>query len=277
MARSRLVWRFGHERHGDAAAACGRARAQPCRRISPPPANNPHNARWRVKGNLDQECGVPNAATTTAVDRFPDRLRRASSGRRAAAGAALDKAEKCAVAAAQGEQAAREHIEVGLWAAGGGFRGSPRMPEPDPTSRRRPEFFGRAVRRRRRSEAGSRGPAAGCESPPGRSAFRLRAVRGPAARESDDSSVFGAIDAERESATVAEEDVPSFDQWEALTESPPPRDEPALRTDAAELQNRLSEHAPIDTDFDWPDVETPPPLPAVGRGALGRAGGSGGP
>ena len=37
--------------------------------------------------------------------------------------AALDKAEKCAVAAAQGEQAAREHIEVGLWAAGGGFNG----------------------------------------------------------------------------------------------------------------------------------------------------------
>ena len=48
MARSRLVWRFGHERHGDAAAACGRARAQPCRRISPPPANNPTPGRLNL-------------------------------------------------------------------------------------------------------------------------------------------------------------------------------------------------------------------------------------
>ena len=39
------IWRFGHERHGDAAIASGRARAQPCRRISPPPANNPKMGR----------------------------------------------------------------------------------------------------------------------------------------------------------------------------------------------------------------------------------------
>ena len=81
----------------------------------------------------------------------------------------------------------------------------------------------------------------------------------------DGSSVTGAVEAHVEPGMVAEEDVPGFDQWEPLTEPPPPRDDPTLRTDAAELQNRISEHAPIDTDFDWSDVEIELPESAVRR------------
>ena len=98
----------------------------------------------------------------------------------------------------------------------------------------------------------------------------LRACLAPApsvhpARKGDGSSVTGAVEADVESGTVAEEDVPGFDQWEALTEPPPPRDDPTLRTDAAGLQNRISEHAPVDTDFDWSDVEIELPESATRR------------
>lgn len=81
----------------------------------------------------------------------------------------------------------------------------------------------------------------------------------------DGSSATGAVEAHVEPGTVAEEDVPGFDQWEPLTEPPPPQDDPTLRTDAAELQNRISEHAPIDTDFDWSDVDIELPESAVRR------------
>lgn len=67
--------------------------------------------------------------------------------------------------------------------------------------------------------------------------------------------VAGAVGVNPDSVKVAEEDVPGLDQWEALTELPPPRDEPGLRAEAADLQQRISEHAPIDTAFDWSDVE----------------------
>ena len=87
------------------------------------------------------------------------------------------------------------------------------------------------------------------------------------AREGADSSATGAVEADLDSAKVPEEVVPGFDHWEALTESLPPQDEPTLRTDAAELQNRISEHAPIDTDFDWSDVEIELPESATRRDA----------
>ncbi len=82
----------------------------------------------------------------------------------------------------------------------------------------------------------------------------LRAHLAPApsidpALRGDGSSVTEADEAHVESDTAAEEDVPGFDQWEPLTEPPPPLDDPTLRTDAADLQNRISEHAPIDTDL----------------------------
>ena len=94
----------------------------------------------------------------------------------------------------------------------------------------------------------------------------LRACLAPAppvhrARRGEGSSVTSDV----EFGTVAEDDVLGFDQWEALTEPPPPRDDPTLRTDAAELQNRISEHAPIDTDFDWSDVEIELPESATRR------------
>ena len=54
---------------------------------------------------------------------------------------------------------------------------------------------------------------------------------------------------------AAEENTPGLDQWQPLTERPPPPDEPALRTGAAALQNRISKHPPIDTAFDWSEVE----------------------
>ena len=87
------------------------------------------------------------------------------------------------------------------------------------------------------------------------------------AREGADSSATGAVEADLDSTKVPEEAVPGFDHWEALTEPLPPQDEPTLRTDAAELQNRISEHAPIDTDFDWSDVEIELPESATQRDA----------
>ena len=93
----------------------------------------------------------------------------------------------------------------------------------------------------------------------GRALFRRLPIIAP--RRGDGPSVTSDV----EFGTVAEDDVLGFDQWEALTELPPPRNDPTLRTDAAELQNRISEHAPIDTDFDWSDVEIELPESATRR------------
>ena len=46
-----------------------------------------------------------------------------------------------------------------------------------------------------------------------------------------------------------------LDQWDELIESEPPPDNPSVRTDATQLQNRISEHTPTDTDTDWSDID----------------------
>ena len=85
------------------------------------------------------------------------------------------------------------------------------------------------------------------------------------ARGGADSSAIGPVEADLESANVSEEVVPGFDQWVASTEPLPPQDEPALYTDAVDVQNGISKHVPIDTDFDWSDVEIELPESATWR------------
>ena len=46
-----------------------------------------------------------------------------------------------------------------------------------------------------------------------------------------------------------------LDQWDELAEPPPPADSPLLRMHAIRLQNRISEHVPIDRNTAWSDVE----------------------
>ena len=73
----------------------------------------------------------------------------------------------------------------------------------------------------------------------------LRASILPPSRESADSATESAADDEEL----------GLGDWEELTESQPPLDNPALRAEARELQNRISRHAAIDADDDWSDVD----------------------
>ena len=46
-----------------------------------------------------------------------------------------------------------------------------------------------------------------------------------------------------------------LDDWEEQPDPAPPPDAPELRVSTTELQNQISEHVPIDSDYTWADVE----------------------
>lgn len=54
---------------------------------------------------------------------------------------------------------------------------------------------------------------------------------------------------------IADDEDLDLADWKELTEPEPPPDNPALRPEARELQNRISKHVAIDADDDWPDVD----------------------
>lgn len=88
----------------------------------------------------------------------------------------------------------------------------------------------------------------------------------PLARSSYAGDNSSKSDVRIKPASVADDKVTKPDQWEEIFEASPPPDNSTVRTGAAIVQGRISEHDPIDSDHDWADVEIELPDSAIRHG-----------
>ena len=88
----------------------------------------------------------------------------------------------------------------------------------------------------------------------------------PPARSSSPGDNSSTTDVRIKPASAADDIVTESDQWEEIVEASPPPDNPTVRTDAEIVQIQISEHDPIDSDYDWADVEIELPDSTIQHG-----------